>query len=609
MKKVKTKGKLIGTYYIKGEISYSPKYKKRKKKMKDTLKKAIEQMKHGEEKGFNVVYSESYNRVYFRAKQIMKKEEDALDLTQIVFEEAYKHIDTLQAEEALYKWLDGITYNQGMKLYRKQKDVLLTEEAEEMFEDLESNDTSAMPELTADQKATADIIKGIIEELPELQRTAVVAYYYDGLKVEQIAEMMECSVNTVKSRLNYARKYMKTRVEEKEKEEGYRLHVLGLPVLWYALKALAEETTLTAYATEKVYSQACSSVGLKAAAITASDAGALARTTVGTTGVTAGAGTVAAGATAVTTATRVATGGTMNIVIKNLVVAGLGFALSFAGAFGISQMPGSELEIATVQEAQAVLDGQATGEAEGDGSTDANTSAEAEPVQNAGQNVAQDTTQDTSQDATRDVAEEAKEGEVQFNWSFDDWTYNGLHISEGVDAMAISVGLDPSLENDNTEHPQFGHMWYGKLDKTIEIHEGKGRITYREFIYETGGNNSLDIHMNTGILDAGGNPVDVSDITGVPFSAGTLEEAETIFCIKEIMEMGTQTDKKTVEGREDERYKFSSNLGDGTLVSMRTETDVTYQIQINKDGAAYIFRVDKWRESDIYTATYSYRLH
>lgn len=571
--------------------------------MKDNLKKAIEQMKRGEEKGFNTIYSETYNRVYFRAKQIMKKEEDALDLTQIVFTEAYKNIHTLQNEEALYGWLDGITYHQGMKLYRKQKDVLLKEEAEGMFEELESNDTSSMPELTADQKATADIIKGIIEELPELQRTAVVAYYFDGLKVEQIAEMMECSVNTVKSRLSYARKYMKTRVEEKEKEEGYRLHVLGLPVLWYALKALAEETTLTAYAAEKVYSGACSSVGLQGTTITASAAG--------TTGATADAATAAIETTAVTAGTGAATGGTMNIVIKNLVVAGLGLILSFAGAFGFSQMQGRSLEITTVQEAQAILDGQAVGEMEieSDGSTDANTNAETEPVQDVGQGATQDTTQDETQDATQDVVEEAKEGEVQFNWSFDDWTYNGLHISEGVDAMARSVGLDPTLENDNTEHSQFGHMWYGKLDKTIEIHEGKGRITYREFIYENGGNNSLDIHMNTGILDAGGNPVDVSDITGVPFSAGTLEEAETVFGIKEIMEKGTQTDKKTVEGREDERYTFSSNLGDGTLVSMRTETDVTYQIQINKDGAAYIFRIDKWSDSDMYTATYSYRLH
>ena len=96
--------------------------------MEDSLKKAIAQMKNGEEKGFNEVYSATYNRVYFRAKQIMKKEEDAQDLTQIVFVEAYKNIHTLQAAEALYSWLDGITYNQGMKIYRKQKDVLLTEE-------------------------------------------------------------------------------------------------------------------------------------------------------------------------------------------------------------------------------------------------------------------------------------------------------------------------------------------------------------------------------------------------------------------------------------------------------------------------------------------------
>ena len=237
--------------------------------MDDHLKKAIEQMKNGEEKGFNEVYSATYNRVYFRAKQIMKKEEDAQDLTQIVFIEAYKNIHTLQVAEALYSWLDGITYNQGMKIYRKRKDVLLSEEAEGMFDVIESNDISSMPELTADQKATAEIVRGIIEELPELQKAAVVAYYFDGLKVEQIAEMMECSANTIKSRLNYARKYMKERVEEKEKKEGYRLHVLGVPVLWFAIRTMAEKTTLTAQAAQNVYNGACFNVGLQANAISA----------------------------------------------------------------------------------------------------------------------------------------------------------------------------------------------------------------------------------------------------------------------------------------------------------------------------------------------------
>lgn len=241
--------------------------------MEDSLKKAIEQMKNGEEKGFNEVYSATYNRVYFRARQIMKKEEDAQDLTQIVFTEAYKSIHTLQASEALYSWLDGITYNQGMKIYRKRKEVLLTEDTEGIFDAIESNDISSMPELTADQRATADIIRGIIEELPELQKTAVVAYYFDGLKVEQIAELMECSANTIKSRLNYARKYIRGRVEEKEKKEGYRLHVVALPVFWYAIKLMADKTTLTAQTAQEIYCGACRNVGLQATSISAKGAG------------------------------------------------------------------------------------------------------------------------------------------------------------------------------------------------------------------------------------------------------------------------------------------------------------------------------------------------
>ena len=419
--------------------------------MEDNLRKAIEQMKRGEEKGFNTVYSATYNRVYFRARQIMKKEEDAQDLTQIVFTEAYKNIHTLQAVEALYGWLDGITYHQGMKIYRKQKDVLLTEEAEGMFEEIESNDISSMPELTADQKATAEIIKGIIEELPELQKTAVVAYYFDGLKVEQIAEMMECSVNTVKSRLNYARKYIKNRVEEKEKEEGYRLHVFGLPVLWYALKKLAEETSLSVYAAQKVYGEACANVGLEATSLSTSLAGAEAGAITDTaTEATSGAGVatdMAAEATSsigTGTATGAAEKGTMmNIILKNVLIAGVSFGLSFVGTLGVSQMMAEPIEITSVEEAQAILDGQKVDEIE----VKSETNTEAEPVQNEKQDVPQTVTQETSQD----VADESEMEEIYFDWSFDDWRYNGVHISEGFDAVARSFGLDPTLETDNVE--------------------------------------------------------------------------------------------------------------------------------------------------------------
>lgn len=233
----------------------------------DDLKLAVEQMKNGKEEGFNAVYSETYNSVYFRARQIMKNEEDAKDLVQIVFVEAYKSITSLESSDKLYSWLYGITYRQGMKIFRKQKEVLLTEEAAELFDTLESEDASTMPELTADQKATSAIIMGIIEELPELQKAALVAYYYDNMKVEQIADVMECSTGTIKSRLNYARKYIKDRIEEKERKEGYRLHAAAWPVLWLAISQLSERTVLTVQAAQEIYNAGCIKLGVSATAL------------------------------------------------------------------------------------------------------------------------------------------------------------------------------------------------------------------------------------------------------------------------------------------------------------------------------------------------------
>lgn len=239
--------------------------------MDEKIIKAIKEMADGKESGFNVVYSETYNHVYFRAKQHMHDEEDALDLTQIVFVEAFKNIGSLQTPEALYGWLDRITYNQGMKLYRKKKEVLLTEEGEGVFDTLESNDIESMPELSMDQKETSKIIREIIEELPEAQKVALIAYYFDHFSVGQIAEMEECSEGTIKSRLNYARKYIKNRIEEKEKKEGYKLHVFALPTLLWAIKFMADDTKMSAGAAQMAYNGACSEVGIQAGTITTSN--------------------------------------------------------------------------------------------------------------------------------------------------------------------------------------------------------------------------------------------------------------------------------------------------------------------------------------------------
>lgn len=328
--------------------------------MDEKLKRAIEEMAEGKEEGFNAVYSATYNHVYFRAKAYMKDEADAQDLTQIVYIEAYKNIKSLQNAESLFGWLDGICHNQGMKIFRKKKDVLpnVDEEGKDIFETLESNDITSLPELSTDKKETSRIIQEFIGELPEVQKAAVIAYYFDGFSVGEIAQMQDCSEGTVKSRLNYARKFLKDKVEGTEKRDGIRLHVVALPTLYYAIKLMSENTKLSAKAAEGIYVGSCAKVGLTPGAIALGNAGAGmsakmavsgavkvaeagsavgANAAVASSGTSAGTGSGAAAGTAGAgiagaAGTVAATGAGLSLGVKALIIAGAILVGAGAGA-------------------------------------------------------------------------------------------------------------------------------------------------------------------------------------------------------------------------------------------------------------------------------------
>ena len=218
---------------------------------------AIEQMKEGKEEGFAVVYSQTYNYVYSKAKYLMKSEEDALDLTQETYVQAYKGISGIDNPENIYAWLGGIVYRQGMKIFNKKKELLVEQEQDYIFEDVASNE--ATPEENAEQNATRQVVRGIIEELPELQRMAVMAFYFDNMKIDAIAQMCDCSSNTIKSRLNYAKKYLKEKVVEHEKKNNYKLYSVTTAVLYLVFKDMfgSADYKMPHYAVQEVYGSAC----------------------------------------------------------------------------------------------------------------------------------------------------------------------------------------------------------------------------------------------------------------------------------------------------------------------------------------------------------------
>ena len=251
------------------------------------LKDAVERMQAKDETAFATFYEETYSYVYAKAKYVMHDEEDALDLAQETYIQAYKGIGTLMDVNNIYAWLGGIVYRQGMRIFNKRKELLTGEEQDYLFDEMESGE--ATPEQMVEQQATVDIVKGMIDELPELQRVAIMAFYYDNMKIDEIASMCECSANTIKSRLNYAKKFLKEKVEAHEKQNRYKLCSVSPAILLLAFKGLFAEPEykMPAQAVENVYAASCNSLGIKMASTATAGGSAF-----------ASAGTVAGGAVA-----------------------------------------------------------------------------------------------------------------------------------------------------------------------------------------------------------------------------------------------------------------------------------------------------------------------
>lgn len=229
--------------------------------MESGIEKAIEQMGQKNEAGLNYIYSKTYNFVYLRAKSIFRNEEEVRRFMQKVYLQAYESVDGLKGEN-LYEWLGKRTYFLGSKSCKKRK------EREMSFLEMEKQELN--PGGIENSELGIEIICDVLEELPEMYQVTVFAFYYDYLKVEEIAELMECSRGVIRNRLNYVRKYIKKAMENYVEEHGGEEQIkitFSIGLLCDALRRWSVEHCLGITAAQGVYSSICKEVGLKAGSV------------------------------------------------------------------------------------------------------------------------------------------------------------------------------------------------------------------------------------------------------------------------------------------------------------------------------------------------------
>ena len=133
---------------------------------------------------------ENKEKHYRIAYSYVKNVDDALDIVQEAILKAIVSLDNLKNPEYMKTWFYRILINTSLDFLRKQKKIVVVDD-----EFLSSYDSGKMDEYT-----DIDLYR-TLDELPDNYRSIVILRFFEDLKIEEIAEILNENVNTVKTRL------------------------------------------------------------------------------------------------------------------------------------------------------------------------------------------------------------------------------------------------------------------------------------------------------------------------------------------------------------------------------------------------------------------------
>ena len=187
-----------------------------------TIKELVLSAKNGNKKAFDKLYKLTSNDVWFTCVSLLKDEENAKDIMQETYITAFLKLDTLKDEEKFCGWLTAIATNKSKNKLKGKVEYQIDDEV--LIAKTET-DELMLPEEYINKAEKRKVLLQIIEDtLSFNQYQVVLMFYFNELSIAEIAQALEISEGTVKSRLNSSRAKMKTAIEDYENKSGDKLH-------------------------------------------------------------------------------------------------------------------------------------------------------------------------------------------------------------------------------------------------------------------------------------------------------------------------------------------------------------------------------------------------
>lgn len=187
-----------------------------------TDKDLVEKIQNGDHNSFKVMIENHQSLVLNTCKGFLHNEEDAHDVAQEVFIEAYSSVKKFRGDSKITTWLYRIAVNKSLNFIRDNKkhkrlsdiDIMTGKNEKHISTNLNSN----LPDSDIENRERSRVLYSAIDTLPKNQRKAFILNKYENLNYKEISKIMNKSVSSIESLLFRAKRNLQEKLYNYYKE-------------------------------------------------------------------------------------------------------------------------------------------------------------------------------------------------------------------------------------------------------------------------------------------------------------------------------------------------------------------------------------------------------
>lgn len=178
--------------------------------------KLVRKAQKGDVEAFEKIISDYRSLVFNVSYRFSDNAEDAADMSQEIFIKLFRNINSFRFQSKLSTWIYKIATNTCLDIVKKKRRDVAAFSLNSDMEDEDGKsfsseiaDNSPTPDVVAERNEMKNAVNRAISMLPDDYRIAIILRDIQGLSYDDIADIVDCSVGTVKSRISRGRKNLR----------------------------------------------------------------------------------------------------------------------------------------------------------------------------------------------------------------------------------------------------------------------------------------------------------------------------------------------------------------------------------------------------------------